>query len=671
MKKGLILGCLLFVNIPLWAQQEVQWAFNVLDFSSQKESKAFAAKQALGKHNVLPGHGENINAWETKGSKAEEYIKVGFLSPIIPKKVYIAESFNPGYISKVFVYDASGKEFEIASYDPKPTPEPSRLLHINTSSLDFVVFAVKVVFKPTKGTAIGIDAIGISESDKIYEIKLNHADVIKSNMIVKKLDRNVNSKYPEHGPLLSPDGKTLYFSRSFDPKNVGGAEDYEDIWFSDWDDANIKWAEAKNIGMPLNNKEPNYINSISPDGNTLLLGNAYSDSGSTEAGGASISYRTATGWTVPKQIVIEGENNINDRSNYYLANSQKTLLLSIEQKKDSYGDRDLYVSFWRADSTWTKPLNLGMTINTLGTEAAPFLAADDRTLYFSSTGHQGYGGSDIYVSRRLDDSWTKWSEPENLGPIVNTANNESYFTMTGSGNRVFYTSLGDTVGDVDIYTLALPEIVKPLPVVLVKGRVLDSKTNEPLPGVRIHFEDLATGKEMGIAKSSPDNSTFEIMLPSGADYGFLAEKKGYMSVNANMDLHNLQEYEEIQKDLYLTPIETGQSVILNNVFFAYKKTNLRFESHLELDRLIKMLKSNPTMTVEVSGHTDNIGSASYNDFLSFQRAKAVSNYLLTNSGLSAERISVKYYGEGKPVADNSTPEGRQLNRRVEFTILSK
>ena len=668
--KKLLLAVAGLITAELSMAQEVQWAFKVLDFSSQKDSKAYAAKQVIGKPNVFPASGESVNAWQCKSEKeSDEFIKVGFFNPVKPKMVYIGESYNPGFISKIFIYDASGAEHEIASYNPQAITEKGRLLHINTSNIDFFVFALKIVLRPTKGTPVGIDAIGISESDNIYEIKLNHADVVKSHMIVKKLEKTVNSKYPEHGPLLSPDGKMLYFSRSFDPKNVGGAEDYEDIWFSSWDEKVMNWADSKNFGVPFNNEEPNYINSISPDGNTILLGNAYSAKG-TIAGGASIAYKTASGWTAPKAIRIEDDHNINEKSNYYMSNSQKALLMSIERKKEGYGDRDIYVSFSRPDSSWSKPINLGPVVNTIGTECAPFLASDEKTLYYASNGLEGYGGTDIYVTRRLDETWQKWSQPENLGPIVNTANNESYFTLSGSGDKVFYTSVGDSVGDIDIYTLALPEIVKPLPVVMIKGRVMDSKTNLPLTGVRVIFEDLVTGKEMGIAKSNPDNAEYEIMLPSGNDYGFLAVKAGYISVNANMDLRNLKEYEEMRKDLLLTPIEAGQTLSLNNVFFPSAGTVLMKESHQELNRLITLLKTNKDMKVEISGHTDNIGSEAYNDFISFQRAKAVSAYLMLNTDIKHDRISVLYHGEGKPIADNSTPHGRKQNRRVEFKIVS-
>jgi outer membrane protein OmpA-like peptidoglycan-associated protein len=526
------------------------------------------------------------------------------------------------------------------------------------------------VLKPENNLPVGIDAIGISESERHIEIKLNEADLVKSNMVVTKLDKNVNSVYSEFGPLLSPDGKTLYFSRRYDPNNLGGTKDLEDIWYSEWNEETQKWDEAKNMGVPLNNKEPNFINSISPDGNTILLGNSYLPNGKM-SGGTSISYRNASGWSFPKRLEIEEEENLNEKTSFFLSNSQKVLIMSVERRKENYGNRDLYVSFMKDDSTWTKPLNLGPNVNTLGTESAPFLASDDRTLYFTSDGFAGYGGSDIYVTKRLDDTWQKWSEPENLGPVVNTSFNESFFTISAFGNKMYYTSEGANEGDIDIYTLSLPSTMRPFPVVFVRGKVLDSKTMEPLPMAKILFENLETGLEMGIARSSPNTGEFAIVMPFGNNYGYLAEKEGYVSVHAHMDLAALKEYGEVQTDLYLTPIEVGQTIVLHNVFFDFGKYKLRKESFLELNRIVKLLTSNPNMKIEVSGHTDNVGETSYNDLLSFNRAKAVTHYLLSKSKIETERIVSVHYGEQNPVADNATAKGRQLNRRVEFKIMSK
>jgi len=345
--------------------------------------------------------------------------------------------------------------------------------------------------------------------------------------------------------------------------------------------------------------------------------------------------------------------------------------MSVQRKKDTQGGRDIYVSFIQPDSSWSIPLNLGDKVNTVGTEAAPFLAADDHTLYYTSDGLAGYGGSDIYVTRRLDDTWKNWSEPENLGPIVNTSFDESYFTISANSGKEYYTSQGEGKDDIDIYTLNLPKIMKPLAVAFVKGRVMDSKTNLPIPMAKIVFENLTTGTEVGVARSSPGSGEFGILLPSGSNNGYLAEKEGYISVHANVNLESLPEFTEIKRDLYLTPIETGQYIILNNVFFDFDKYELKKESYSELNRVVKVLTDNLNIKIEVAGYTDNIGPEAYNDQLSYNRANAVVAYLLSKPNVQSNQINLQHYGEQKPIGNNSTTLGRQLNRRVEFKILEK
>ncbi|MBA2611969.1 MAG: OmpA family protein [Bacteroidetes bacterium] len=670
MKKIILL--VLVLSLPIFIfSQNVQWAYKVVDFSSQVGTAEFSAKQVLGRPNVLPRNGKNANAWEPKGTGEKvEFIKVSFLTPMRSKYILVGESNHPGFISKVFAYDSLDHEKEVTSYTFKKSLNGSRLLNIDASAIDFKIAAVKIMFQSVKDVAVAIDAIGILQSDKPMQITLSESDMVKSNMIATKLTGGVNSQYPEMGPMISPDGNTLYFSRYRDPGNVGGKDDDEDIWYAEWDNKNNTWGEAKNIGSPLNNKYPNFINSISPDGNTILLGNEYSIDGSMRQG-VSISHRTPTGWSFPQTVKIDDDFNRSEFVAYYLSNSQKYLLMAQEIKKNNYGSLDIYVSTMKADSTWTKPINLGPKVNTKGTETAPFLAADDRTLYYTSDGLTGYGGSDVYMTRRLDDSWTNWTEPENLGPKVNTSNNESFFTTSASGNKVYFTSESETPGDFDLYSLALPKTLKPSPVVLVRGKVLNSKTNETVSGVRIFFEDLANGKEAGIAISNPTTGEYAIVLPSGNNYGYLAEKKGFISVNANMDLSKLSEYKEMTQDLYIAPIEEGQTIAINNIFFDFDKYELKKESFYELERLATILKENPTMQVEISGHTDNIGNASYNNELSHKRAESVAKYLKDKIGVAESHVNLKDYGESKPIATNATAKGRQLNRRVEFKVISR
>ena len=663
-----IIVCLFILLLVIPSQsQTTEWAFKVLEHSSQEGEKDYSAKQALGMPDVLPASGKSTNAWQPKLNRTEDYIKVGFSIPIIPKQILIAESYNPGYISKIYVYDITGKELLVASFEPSIV-SGSRLLQINSTIVTFPVNAVKLILIPGIDIPIGIDAIGITESDQTIAIQAPQPGNIKTGLIPVRLGNTVNTPYMEIGPLPTPDGKTLYFSRRGDPDDMGGKRDYEDIWYSNWNDSTNNWSAAINMGPPLNNKYPNFIASVSPDGNTILLGNTYLPSG-TMLDGVSMSKRTTTDWSFPKALYVkDGIDNESRLTDFFLSNSQKILLISAKSSDDTtYGNRDIYVSFLVSDTVWSKPINLGHVINTKGIEMAPFLASDDKTLYYATTGIKGYGGSDIYISRRLDDSWKNWSVPENMGPVINTAGDESYLTMSASGDKVYYTSSSGE-NNSDIYTLIIPAKQKPQAVTLIKGRVINSKTNEAIPDAKIHFENLISGIEIGIATSNPISGSYQIVLPSGSKYGYLAQKQGFISVHANLDLTKQTEYAEITRDLYLSPIEVGQTITFNNIFFDFDKYVLLKESYLELDRLAKVLKANPTMQIIIAGYTDNIGSASYNDVLGSKRAEAVMNYLVMKSGANKSRITVKSFGKTQPVASNKTIKGRQLNRRVEFTI---
>lgn len=647
--------------------QNVQWASKVLDVSSEISETQYSSRQALKAPNVLPAGGENPNAWTPDRPNREEFIKVGFDEPMRIRQIAIAESYNPSAVSEIYAYDQQGKEYLIERFTPEALPASSRILNIFLERTDYDVVAVKVVLN---GKALpgyhSIDAIGISKSRTPITVDVNVAADVNPDISIKRLGTTVNSQYEELKPLLSPDGNTLFFSRRNHPENVGGEKDQEDIWFSEKNVATGEWTESQNVGAPLNNAGPNFISSITPDGNTmlLLLGNRYGRNGKMKAG-VSMSYKDGDRWTEPVPIEIENEYNFSDHANFFLAQNRKVLLMSV-QRDDTYGDRDLYVSFLKEDSTWTEPKNLGEIINTAGTESAPFLAADDRTLYFSSNGFSGYGGEDIYVVRRLDDSWTNWTEPENLGPSINSAGEDLFFNIPLSGSQAYY-SRGEADGNTDIYQLDLPVFYKPAPVVVVKGKVYNAKTNEPLGGVKIFYERLADGVEVGIARSESDGQ-YQIILPYGERYGYLAEAEDFVAISANINLTQEEEYKEIKQDLYLVPIEVGSRVTINNIFFDFDKATLRNESYPELNRLLEFMNNYPNVHIHILGHTDSVGPEEYNQQLSEKRAEAVARFLRIN-GITDNRLKVEGKGESNPVADNSTAEGRQENRRVEFEII--
>lgn len=664
--KLLLLSIFIFTASVTYAQN-VQWASEVLEVSSQISEMQYSARQALKAPNVLPAGGENPNAWTPDRPNREEFIKVGFAEPMRIRQIAIAESYNPSAVSAIYAYDTKGNEYLIERLTPEALPAPSRMLNIFIERTDYDVAAIKVV---VNGKALpgyhSIDAIGISRSRTPITVDVNVAADVNPDISIQRLSNAINSQYEELKPLLSPDGNTLFFSRRNHPENVGGEKDQEDIWFSEKNVSTGEWTTAKNIGAPLNNAGPNFISSITPDGNTmlLLLGNRYGKNGKMTAG-VSMSYKDGDRWTNPVPLEIENEYNFSDHASFFLAQNRKVLLMSVE-RDDTHGDRDMYVSFLQEDDTWSEPMNLGEIVNTAGTESAPFLAADDRTLYFSSNGFSGYGGQDIYVTRRLDDSWTNWSEPENLGPSINSPGEDTFFNIPLSGEQAYY-ARGEEGGDTDIYQLDLPVFYKPAPVVVVKGRVFNAKSNEPLGGVKIFYERLADGVEVGIARSESDGE-YQIILPYGERYGYLAEAEGFVAIGANINLTQEEEFKEIRQDLYLVPVEVGSRVTVNNIFFDFDKATLRNESYPELNRLLEFMNNYPNIRIHIQGHTDSVGDENYNQQLSERRADAVARFLRVN-GINTDRLIVEGKGESDPIADNNSAEGRQQNRRVEFEII--
>ena len=670
-----LLAC--FIGAFQANSQVVQWASKVIGFSTELTPVQYSAEQALGKPNVLSKGqltgGQNPNAWTPDKPKRQEFLKLGYATPMQIQQVAIAESHNPSALFKVYVYDEKGTEHLIRSFNPNPVPLKGRMLNVVFEKTPYKVAAVKLEFD---GEALAdyfsIDAVAISDVSIPIIADISIPEMLSKGLAIEQLDKNVNSEYSELNPLLSPDGKTLYFSRKNHPDNMGGVNDKEDIWYSELG-ADGKWTLAKNMGPKFNNAGPNFVNAVAstPDGQSvLILGNKYLPNGKMLAG-VSMSTNMNGNWSKPMALDIENDYNFNEKANYFLANSRKTLLMSIE-REDSRGGRDIYVSFQKNDSTWKEPINLGSIINTANEESAPFLASDDKTLYFSSNGFSGYGGADVYVSKRLDDTWTNWSEPQNMGPDINSKLDDLFFNVPSTSEFAYY-SRGITEDNSDIFRVKLPIYKSPEPVVIVKGKLLDGKTGLPV-GAKIIYERLPDGKEVGVINSNPITGEYEIHLPGGQNYGVRAVADGHLSENQNLDLTNVTKDGTVEtRDIRLapievTPIEPNATVTLNNIFFNFNKAILKAESYPELNRLADLMKERSTMTVEIAGHADSTGPDDYNLLLSGWRAKAVSKYL-NEKGIQADRITTVSFGETKPIESNETKEGRKKNRRVEFKII--
>jgi len=295
--KKLVLVSVLFLSLSVitMAQETVIWGSEIVDVSSEFSPLEYSAIQALHKPNVLPSGGDNPNAWRPKSQDNLEFIMISFDEPIIAQQIAIAESENPGAIKEIYAYDEQYNEYKIFDLTPRQIPLESRLLNLFFEETTYKVYAVKVVLD---GEAIpgynAIDAIGISKSNIPINVLINLAPGV-GTVSVDRLGGTVNSTYIEHSPLISPDGKRLYFSRRYHPDNIGGSNDSEDIWVSELDEANDTWKTAVNVGPPLNTEEPNFISSITIVNGveTLILGNKYGKKGRMYTG-TSISTRNGT-----------------------------------------------------------------------------------------------------------------------------------------------------------------------------------------------------------------------------------------------------------------------------------------------------------------------------------------------------------------------------------------
>jgi OOP family OmpA-OmpF porin len=518
--------------------------------------------------------------------------------------------------------------------------------------------SISSIIRPLLSVALTVPFLGLG---------LTHAS---SGVQIENLGPKVNSQYSELSPVISADGNMLIFIRESHPQNTlaNSLPKTQDIWYSVLDE-NGQWSEAEHQGDFFNANQFNAVNWISPNQNKILLQGAF-ENGKLVGPGISLTQVTADGWAEPTALNVLGYQDMINKEGFeysMMSNDGQTILFSFSEINDK-NNNDMYISFLQDDGSWSKPKNLGPTINTPDfSEFGPFLASDNTTIYFSSDRAGGLGGNDIWMSKKLDDSWENWSAPVNLGAPINTAGNDSYFTIDAKGEFAYMASSLNSYGARDIVKVKLAEEEKPNPVVLVYGHVYNTKTKAPL-SAQLKYETLPNNTSAGNALSNPGTGEYKIILPYGSEYSFRASADNFLSVSENLDLTKVGEYQEIQKDLYLTPIEKGVSIVLNNIFFDLGKTTLKPASFAELNRLLKIFVENPKLEVEISGHTDNVGKDPANLKLSDGRANAVKDYLVAQ-GVDPTKIIAKGYGKNKAIADNKTEAGRAKNRRVEFSIL--
>ncbi|KYG78592.1 hypothetical protein MB14_17835 [Roseivirga ehrenbergii] len=549
-----------------YSQTTVQWASRVIDYSSEISELQGSAKQVLGKPNVLPAGGDNPSAWSPFNPNTVEFIKVQFDLEMPIEQIAIGETFNPGAIREVFLYDDDNKEYSVFKQNPGPVSESHRMFRIFLDKTPYNVKAVKIVIDGRSVDGFtAIDCIGVSNSQEPIEAKINLMPNINTKLMVYRLNDLVNSTNREIKPLMTKDKKTLYFSRRGHPENVGGEEDLEDIWYSDFDSTTLDWGLAKNIGDVLNNPDPNFISSfLQEDEELIILGNQYLPGGMKY--GISKSQRISkTEWTKPNNLKIFNDINVHRNVNFWLTPDSEILLIS-EEGRGTEGGRDLYVSFLQKDGLWTEPLHMGPVINSAGEEEGQFLMPDKKTMFFTSEGHSGYGKKDIFVTRRLDNSWTSWTEPENLGPVINTEVDDMFLFIPHDGSFAYFCREVEG-NDLDIHSLTLPLVTRQLRLVTLCGTIADPETGNPLDA-EVVFSRLRDGVEVGRVRTDAAGN-YCIELPADEIYSYRAEIPGFIPVGATIDLLDISEINVYavtldKLDLDSADLATGEPISVPN-----------------------------------------------------------------------------------------------------------
>nr|WP_294993596.1 OmpA family protein [uncultured Sediminibacterium sp.] len=466
------------------------------------------------------------------------------------------------------------------------------------------------------------------------------------------LGDSVNGPRSEYYPSVTVTDSLLVFTRRT-------GDQREDFMQSTMTNKNFGKAEL--INGDINIEPLKGAITVSQDGEWLLFAGNLSGPG---LGGYDIylSQNTPQGWSEPQNL---GPNiNTEFWESSPALSPDKRILYFSSNRPGGYGGRDLYMSVRDVNGRWGKATNMGPAVNSAGDELAPFIHADNQTLFYTSDGLPGYGNSDLFMLRKNEKG--EWGNPENLGYPINTIENEGSLAVSADGLTAYYASdRSDSRGNLDLYSFQLRPNIRPNRTLYVKGKVTDSKTKQGIPST---VELTENNSNLVLMKVQTDEmGDYLITLPTGKDYTFTVNRKGYLFYSEVYALSRKEADSTYQKDIQLSPVQLNASFIFNNILFAVNSYELPATGLAELMQLVQVLQDNPTLKVEISGHTDNTGNAKDNMLLSTNRAKAIVDYLITQK-IDASRLTYKGYGDTQPIADNNTEAGRAKNRRTSFTV---
>jgi outer membrane protein OmpA-like peptidoglycan-associated protein/tetratricopeptide (TPR) repeat protein len=649
----------------------------------------------------VSGYSQVSDVFKTKYNLAESYLNEGNYQDALPLFLYLDTltpenpnvSFNIGvcYVNSMLEKTKAIKYLERAtesiSLDYVGVPEditaPIFAFYYlgRAYMVDYRIDEALAQFDKFKYYLTETDVDLLKDVNRQIEMCYNAKKLMDNpvNIKIENLGTPVNSAYPDYSPVLSADEQTIIFTSRREGSTCGKKDTdgkyFEDIYTAVYNSDQKKWANLRKIGTNINTCGHEASVSLSYDGKELFI---YKDDNGD--GNIYVSYFKNDEWSVPEKLPSE-VNSKSWETHASLSSDGNTLYFTSD-RPGGFGGRDIYMCEKLASGKWSKAINLGSKINTEYDEESPFILPDNVTLYFSSKGHESMGGFDIFTSTMSDDGY--WSSPENIGYPINTSDDDVFYVPTKDEKHAYYSSAKEGgLGDQDIYKLS---IIGPKKLVAhLKGIVFDELSYKPVQA-KLEVTDKKTGEIVSSFTSDAETGDYYVSLPTGKTYDLVFSSEKYVPHKETLDVPDtisnpdinkaimMQKLQFASKDIKIMfdnkEITVGERIVLNNVLFDFDKFTLRSESVTELDKWVKFLADNPTLKIEISGHTDNKGTSEYNKLLSDNRAKAVRDYFV-EKGINKDRMKWKGYGFDQPIATNSTDEGRQKNRRTEIKITSK
>jgi outer membrane protein OmpA-like peptidoglycan-associated protein len=585
------------------------------------------------------------------------------------------DSFNPGqgkYIYRIGVcyYNSDHKikclPYFLRCYELK-YPEPNldfliaRGFHLNHDFDEAIKYYINY-----KTSLTAIDS-SRQELDRLIAMCLTGKELVADSveLIIENIGPAINTRYPDYGPVISADETILIFTsrRSNTTGEKIDANDgmfYEDIYISTKDSLG-KWGNPEDMGSNINTEYHDACVGLSPDGRELFI--YRSGDSKKNLGDIYESKLSGKTWSEPQRLGGHINSDFWEPS-ATTTSDEKTIIFSSD-RPGGFGGTDLYVVKLESNGQWSEPKNMGHIINTKFDEDAPFIFSDNKTLFFCSRGHRTMGGFDIFKSS-FDAEKNEYIEPVNVGYPINTADDDIYFSWDANGERGYFSSWrNDSYGEKDIYIIHKPK--ENFHLMVMKGNIFDQETKTPLKA-NIFLVNPENNDTLGVYHSDQTTGKYSIKLANGKKYSLIIQSKGY---NYKQDLVATAEDKtifSIKKDFFLNKLKIGSAIVLNNIFFDFDRATLRKEGERELEILYNFLKDHPHLKVEIGGYTDNVGGDNYNQKLSKRRAVSIVKNLIAK-GINKKNLIAKGYGEVNPIASNDNPEGRQLNRRTELKLL--